>query len=78
MIRWWRRLRLRRRMGQLQIVARNIEATMMALKWNRQQRKQWRRDFISGDRSLTELVEAMRGLLGQTPRPTNTIRRVKA
>jgi hypothetical protein len=60
-IRWWRRLRLRRRMRQLAIVLRRIEATQAALKMPKWQRDQMWRDFKYGPRGREWVIQILRG-----------------
>ena len=61
MIRWWRRLRLRRRMRQLVHVIRRIEATQQALGWPRWKKQAFWRDFKYGPRGREALINILKG-----------------
>lgn len=62
MIRWWRTRRLRRRMRQLVVVIRRIEATQTALKWPRWKRQQFWHDFKYGTRGREALINILKGV----------------
>jgi len=62
LIRWWRTRRLRRRMRQLVIVIRRIEATQTALKWPRWKRQQFWRDLCTSPRGRETLVNILKGV----------------
>jgi hypothetical protein len=61
-IRWWRRLRLRRQYGQLVHVIRRVEATQQALGWPRWKKQAFWRDFIYGPRGREALINILKGV----------------
>jgi len=61
-IRWWRRLRLRRRYRQLVHVIRRVEATQQALGWPRWKKQQFWHDFKYGTRGREALIEILKGV----------------
>ena len=62
MIRWWRRLRLRRRMRQLAHVIRRVEATQQALGWPRWKKQQFWREFYTSPRGRDGLIDILKGV----------------